>query len=226
MVHSLPTTIVDDTDQYDGYSSVISPPTSVSSNTKKDDTVEPKLNDELSTYIPVFSYKHCLGSANRSYKPRPSHNVPQPTSTFGNYQIIIDSGATCHMWNDPTAFLTYKRIHNSFVQMANKQKVPIEGIGTIQICVNGFTLRIHGVYHIPTLAFCLYSVKEHMRYYKCFTHFGNNKAILSFPKFKFNIFNEDDLFISAHSLGQTTNKIHWDSKDNIKHQKCSIYYFS
>ena len=101
--------------------------------------------------------------------------------------------------------------------MANKEKVPITGIGTIQLNINGFTLRIHKVYYIPSLAFCLYSVKEHMKYNKCFTHFGNNHATLSFPKFKFTIFNEDDLYIYVRSIGQSTNKIHWDSNDHSQH---------
>ena len=104
--------------------------------------------------------------------------------------------------------------------MANKHRVPIDGIGTIQISINGFTLRIHKVYHIPSLAYCLYSVKEHMTYKKCFTHFGNKKAILSFPKFKFNILNEDALCINAISLGQSTNKIYWDSNDNTHQHQC------
>ena len=98
--------------------------------------------------------------------------------------------------------------------MANKTQVPISGIGSIQININGFILRIHNVYYIPHLAYSLYSVKEHMTYDNCYTYFGNRKAVLSFPCFKFTIFNDQDLYINVRSVGTRTNKIHWDSNNN------------
>ena len=122
------------------------------------------------------------------------------------------------MWNDNTAFIIYTEMKNSFVLMANKQKVLIRGSGTIQINIDGFTLRTHEAYCIPTLAYCMYSDNEYVKYGKYFTHFGNNKAILSFPIFKFTIFNGDDLYIHAWSLMPSTNKIHWDSTDYSTHK--------
>ena len=98
--------------------------------------------------------------------------------------------------------------------MANKTQVPISGIGSIQININGFILRIHNVYYIPHLAYSLYSVKEHMTYNNCYTYFGNSKAVLSCPRFKFTIFNDQDLYINVRSVGTNSNKIHWDSNDS------------
>ena len=85
------------------------------------------------------------------------------------------------MWNDLSAFITYKPITHSYVLMANKQRVPISGSGAIQIKINGFVLRMHNVFYITTLAFSLYSVKEHMKYGKYYTYFGNKKLYLAFP---------------------------------------------
>ena len=77
----------------------------------------------------------------------------------------MDSGATHHMWNNTAAFISYSHTHNSYVSLANNAKVPINGCGTIQIKINGFILRIHNVYHVPSLHYNLYSVKQHKMYH-------------------------------------------------------------
>ena len=193
MVTSLPYTIIDEADRYDGYSSVIGPSVSTTSDNppSNKEEVENKINTELIKYPHVyFQYKHCVDIANRLFFPHNS-KFTDHNNEFGESQIVINSGATCH----------------------NKTQVPISGIGAIQININGFILRIHNVYYIPHLAYSLYSVKEHMAYNNCYTYFGNHKAILSFPRFKFTIFNDQDLYVNVRSVGTRSNKIHWDSKD-------------
>ena len=151
-----------------------------STNTPSTDVeVDTKLNSQLSSHTKnIFLYKYYEGKANRIFTPYDYNSTTHHHSKFGESQVIIDSRVTRHMWNDLIGFITYKPIKCSFVFLTNKQKVTIDQSGTIQININGFTLRIHEVYHIPPLAYSSYSVKQHMTYGKCFTYFGNNNAVL------------------------------------------------
>ncbi len=115
------------------------------------------------------------------------------------YPVIIDSGATHHMWNDATAFITFQPMTNSYVS-ANSFKIPIAGIGTIQLNINGYFFMIHDVYYIPSLQYCLYSVKQHQKYVNFSCIFDNNGSTLGFPKFQFNINDEYDMIIHTRSV--------------------------
>ena len=79
------------------------------------------------------------------------------------YPVIIDSGATYHMWTDPTAFISFVPAENSYVSLANNYKIPMKGIGSIQLNINSYILQIHNVYYVPDLQYCLYSVKQHRK---------------------------------------------------------------
>ena len=137
----------------------------------------------------------------------------QSYTKWGKYLVVVDSGVLHHMWTDYNSFIKYNKINNSYVSLANEYKVPIAGKGAIQISLNGFTIRIHDVFHIPSLKSHLYSVKQHMGYGKCECIYRNNKAVLTFPKFTRKIHNDDDLLIFVHSIGTNINKMHWESSD-------------
>ena len=117
------------------------------------------------------------------------------------------------MWKNTSAFLTYKKLHNSYVSLANDSKIPIHGCGTIQININGYILRINDVYHVPNLHNNLYSVKQHKNYIRCSCSFGYDGDFLTFPNFKFSIDDQDDLIVYASDVSPSTNKIHWCSSD-------------
>ena len=165
MAQRLPHTIIDKANRYDGYLSVIYPLDSNTSTSNHSSTNIDNNKDEptLSNYCSTnFQYTYCKGKAKCSFTKTSQNILNQHHSSFGDYQVLINSGATCHMWNDLTTFITFNAMQNLYVLMANNQKVPINGSRTIQISINGFTLHIHKVYYIPSLAFCLYSMKGHM----------------------------------------------------------------
>ena len=138
-------------------------------------------------------------------------------STVNNaYPIIIDSGATHHMWTDVSAFITFRTLNHCYVTLANNNKVPIKGQGTIQIKIQGYILHIHNIYLVPTLQLSLYSVKQHRRYIQCSCVFNNTAATLHFPKFSFQIDDEHDMLIYGKSIRNTPTKIHWSSTDGIQ----------
>ena len=88
------------------------------------------------------------------------------TSKYKNvkkYLVIIDSGATHHMWNDSTAFISYVSTKTSYVSLVNDYKIPMKGVGSIQLNINNCILQIHNVFYVPALQYCLYSVKQHRR---------------------------------------------------------------
>ena len=55
-------------------------------------------------------------------------------------------------------------------------------------------------------------MKQHIKYGKYYSHFGNERAILSFPKFNINILDSNHFFFSRF-LGISTNTLLWDSRD-------------
>ncbi len=142
----LPVSIQDSLQRYDGFECIQAPPpdspdgSSASNNPTEigpaasDSITVSKLNKSTSPYFDsISSLKHCLGSVRQFSLTLPIHAVCFQTSfkKSNEYPVIIDSGATHHMWNDFNAFLTLVEIKNSDVSLANNFKIPIAGCGTI-----------------------------------------------------------------------------------------------
>ena len=197
---NLPFTVTDEPERYDGYNCVIQPPTDSASDSSviKDDTDTSnitdslcisKINNSANPYLKSFSkLKFCMGSVRQCSAIVPTnvacYHVTGKSIT-NDYPIIINSGATHHMWNDATAFISYTPMNNCYVSMANNYKLPIKGSETIQLNINGYYLQIHNVNYVPTLHYSLYSAKQHRRYIGCSCSFDNNGSTLIFPKFQF-----------------------------------------
>ena len=90
------------------------------------------------------------------------------TSHFEKTVWIIDSGATCHMCNDQTAFVKYKELKTALeVTLRDGYKVDVIGNGTI-ILTNQLQLpsgkhkkcNLHHVLHVPRLSYNLLSVSK------------------------------------------------------------------
>ena len=174
-----------------------------------------KLN-ESSTDYSLSSHKFLtqIGSIRQSSVHLTNRACYRLSSNQHNdYPIIIDSGATHHMWADHQAFTSFTKMENCYVTLANNYKIPTLGRGTIQLVIAGYVIQLHDVYHVPNLQFSLYSVKQHRRYLKCSCIFDNNSASLNFPKFKFDIDDECDMVIYGRSDTSKSNKIHWSSLD-------------
>ena len=179
------TVLPDEPERYDGFESVSVPPPSSDDEHNTDATTVSavtasmnvsKLNESSTSYSPsLFHFYHHVGSVRQANICLPRTACLRISSTVDNdYPIIIDSGATHHMWSDPNAFISLRRMKNCYVTLANNYKVPITGQGVIQINIQGFILHIHGVYLVPSLQYCLYSVKQHRRYLRCSCIFDNH----------------------------------------------------
>ena len=213
-------------ERYDGYESVMVPPPDSDSDTSTSPTVTEleeslrvsKINENSNSYSTSFhKFLYMVGSINRCHLQVSQQNCYRISSTVNNeYPIIIDSGATHHMWNDASAFLTLNTLNHCYVNLANNYKVPIKGQGTIQLQIQGYILHIHNVYLVPKLQFSLYSVKQHCRYIQCSCVFDNTTTSLNFPKFSFNIDDEYDMLIYGKSVPKTLTKIHWSSMDGTQ----------
>ena len=91
-------------------------------------------------------------------------------------QMICDSGAWPHMFNDKALFTSLKPWSTSYpkqtVELAAKgAEVPICGVGTAKRIVNNK--------HV--MASCLYSIPEHLRYQGCSQFAKGNEFLLTFP---------------------------------------------
>ena len=177
-----------------------------------------KINESSNTYSnSSYLFKHHIGSVCQSYVALPSPTCFRISSTEHNeYPIIIDSGATHHMWNQQQSFIHYTKMQNCYITLANNHKIPVHGKGTIQLNIQGYILQLHNVYLVPSLQFNLYSVKIHRKYPKCSCIFNNDAATLHFPKFSFNINDNFDMVIYAKNISNNINKIHWSSRDGTR----------
>ena len=217
----------DEPERYEGYESIMAPPPeSDSDETSASDNIHTldhslrvsKLNENSTNYLNSFNkFTYNVGSVRQSTLQFSKQNCYRISSTATNeYPIIIDSGATHHMWTNSKAFITFRPMCDCYVTLANNYKIPIQGIGTIQINIQGYILNIHDVYLVPSLQFSLYSVKQHRRYLQCSCIFNNDAATLHFPKFKFNIDDDYDMLIYGRFHNPNKSKIHWSSKDGLR----------
>ena len=76
-------------------------------------------------------------------------------------------------------------------------KIPIVGIGTIEITVKGNKLRLHDVLYCPTLNVSLFSTKLHMKYVGCYELSKENICTLAFPTFTFDAINDNEIHFTA-----------------------------
>ena len=120
------------------------------------------------------------------------------------------------MWSDSTAFISFAPAVNSYASLVNDYRIPVKGVGSIKLKVNGYILQLHNVYYIPDLQYCLYLMKQHQLYLNCSCLFDNDAATLSFPHFNVNTNEDHDMLICAVSLKHKASKIHWSSMDGSK----------
>jgi hypothetical protein len=76
--------------------------------------------------------------------------------------IVADSGATDHMLPDQSAFISYRHVHGLRVWMGNATFAPVLGRGTAILSLNGKSILVRNVLHIPDLHVPLYSLRAHL----------------------------------------------------------------
>lgn len=100
-------------------------------------------------------------------------------------EIIPDSGATAHMLMSEEFFEgDYTRCEDVFVLMGDGTKIPVIGIGTARIKINGHVSRLSNALHVPSLDANLFSTTKHAcNGSGCSFLLEKSEMHLSFPTF-------------------------------------------
>jgi ubiquinone/menaquinone biosynthesis C-methylase UbiE len=123
---------------------------------------------------------------------------------------IADSGATHHLWPDYSAFVSYKKVSDKFVSLADQSSAPIHGIGDIAVSLGGKKALIRNAYHVPSLKAPLYSLGAHRRLPGC-SFVGNNDTFeITFPNFSLSVHDDVDSYLEYRPLGKNIIKISFD----------------
>jgi len=102
-------------------------------------------------------------------KPKVKTKVNATTTmTFSNSMTelaakgswIMDSGASAHMTACRSNFQSYKPLTDAHAYVANNQKCRIQGVGTVSLETENFTIILTKVYHVPEIACGIISVGE------------------------------------------------------------------
>eukprot|EP00804_Cyclotella_cryptica_P030485 CCRYP_008549-RA/>CCRYP_008549-RA protein AED:0.36 eAED:0.17 QI:0/0/0/0.8/1/1/5/0/922 len=86
----------------------------------------------VSTALNTLATKHLCSHATSI-----AHPIPNAT------QAVADSGATDNMFPDYSAFISYHHQHNRFVTLGDHTKLPILGVGSAKIKLNGKVVILH-----------------------------------------------------------------------------------
>jgi hypothetical protein len=138
----------------------------------------------------------CLGSA-RAVRVS---SIPVDCRSLipASFPVVADSGATNSMVPWKELFIDYKKCStNSYVLLANNQKAPCLGRGTIKIQLGGVIVVISNVLHVPSLRCPLYSIRCHSRIPGCAFHADNKGVILAFPEFTLPVDISSDCIIKG-----------------------------
>ena len=74
-----------------------------------------------------------------------------PTEAKPNHLVIADMGATDHMIPHQSSFVSYHRVTNLWVRMANAGYAPVLGRGTAVISLNDKRVLVREALHVPSL---------------------------------------------------------------------------
>ena len=139
---SLLVTVTNVPARYDGFADITQTnPTPMDNTTNNDspvDTDNVVANNSTNSNVSPYSYSICRGSAKGikySQHVDPSHFLTQSLSTLP--QCVVNGSATHHIWNDSNALISFhKKENGGYVQIANNQKIPIVGYGSIRITLD------------------------------------------------------------------------------------------
>eukprot|EP00804_Cyclotella_cryptica_P016077 CCRYP_004202-RA/>CCRYP_004202-RA protein AED:0.18 eAED:-0.12 QI:0/0/0/1/0.5/0.33/3/0/1917 len=143
-----------------------------------------------------------LNSSANTHLSSHASTIAHPVST--STQAIADSGATDNMFPDYSAFLSYHRQSNRFVTLGDNTKLPILGIGSAKVKLNGKVILLRNCLHVPHLRNPLYSLRQHRRMPGCGTYSDyDHGAYILFPRFTLRIDDTTDNIISYEPLGNS-----------------------
>ena len=139
------------------------------------------------------------------------------TPSLRSRNVCLDSGASHDLWNSRDDFITYQDLSGSgrFVSLADDSKVPIMGIGTIQVCLAGRVIRLHRVYHVPRLDLPLIAIRVHRRRAKGCSFIADfTGCYFTFPTFVISVDDETDVTLPFESCSLSATP---DYSDTLPH---------
>ena len=100
-----------------------------------------------------------------------------------SFQVIVDSGATSHMFPYRQAFISYCETPGGYILLADQKKAPSIGIGSVCFSIGGHFVQLCNVLHVPVLCAPLFSVQRHLRSSHSSFVADNDGILLAFPSF-------------------------------------------
>jgi len=134
-----------------------------------------------------------------------------PSNEPTRLRFIVDSGASPHMVNKKTIFTTLKpwvdKETTHVVLADGKPSAKIEGVGTIDIEIDGHKVHLEDVLFIPTLSDSLYSAKNHAQTIGHYLLLQKCQATIAFPKFVTTVPITDEIYLDVvKSVKSTANQ--------------------
>jgi hypothetical protein len=166
------------------------------------------ISDEVSPYD-VF--KHPMGSVHSVFSSHSSTTPTPPTNNF-NFNLIVDSGCTRHMFPHKELFISYKETPNSFVILADKSKVSCLGSRTVRLSLQNKSIILHDVLHVPKLRSPLLSVRYFRRLAGCSFIADNIGSYLTFPNFILPV--DDSIDCTIPGKFHFSPQVDFDSRNN------------
>ena len=96
-------------------------------------------------------HAHTLARSQHSPVSASKAAVSVDAGTTSHKVAILDSGSTHHLWPSYKAFISYDRVYNHYITLANDRKIRISGKGYIAIEMGRKKMIIRDVYHVPYL---------------------------------------------------------------------------
>ncbi len=111
--------------------------------------------------------------------------------------LVADTGATDHMIQDKSVFISYWPVSGRPVHMGNNSFAPILGSGSAVIAINSKCILIRECLHVPTLCNPLYSLRTHQRQHGCgFISMQGLGMYVFFPSFIVEVDTATDCHLS------------------------------
>jgi hypothetical protein len=104
------------------------------------------------------------------------------------------------LFQEKTYFLTYTLVHGKFIMMANGASIPVLGMGTVSLTINGIVVKLIQCYHTPGLRASLYSLHRHRQTHVCSFLGDHNGMYLTFGRVFTRFHDEIDYRIQLRPL--------------------------
>jgi hypothetical protein len=146
-------------------------------------------SDMTSTYrLPPIQEK-CVSNAKST----------QPVQVDTSHIEIADSGAT-YIFFARRHFLTYTPVHGNIIMTANGASIPVLGMGTVSLTINGIPVKIIHCYHAPGLRASIYLIHRHRQTHGCSFLGDQSGMYLTFGRIFTRVQDEIDCCIQLRPL--------------------------